>query len=297
MLGSMPVRHKVTLTDPHAHLVTVAATFSSGTSAPLPNPLIVAMPVWTPGSYLIREYARNIENPRAGSEEAPLPLRKVRKNAWSIDHGGASQLTFRYELYCNDLTVRTNHVDPSHIYLNGASTFMFAAHEPSSGAEVVIEMPPDWQVATALVALPESESTGAVRVFRAQSFDELVDSPIHASNHLTRSFEVLGKPHTFAIWGEAKAANWDDVVRDTKTIIETEARLFGFTLPYDAYTFLWLLTPKNRGGLEHRASTTLTVTPALFEDRKGYLDVLSLVAHEFLHLWNVKRIRPEGLTP
>lgn len=291
----MQVRHQVSLRDARAHLVTIRSTFAVPAGESLPDPLVVAMPVWTPGSYLVREYARNVEAPRAGAPlapgAAPLPVTKLRKNAWSIAHGGVAEVAFEYELYCNEITVRTNHVDASHAYLNGAATFCFAAHAPEAASDVALDIPEGWQVTTALA------TTGEPRVYRAASFDELADSPIAAGQHLERTFEALGKPHAFAIWGEAPAANWDDVVRDTKAIVETEARLFDGGFPYDAYAFLWLLTPRTRGGLEHRASTTLTVTPQLFEDRKGYLDVLSLVAHEFLHLWNVKRIRPAGLTP
>jgi predicted metalloprotease with PDZ domain len=291
----MPVRHSIALADPYAHLVTIRSTFSSSAGGALPDPLVVAMPVWTPGSYLVREYARNVESPRATAEgDRPLQVTKVRKNAWSIAHGGAKEITFAYELYCNDLSVRTNHTDESHVYLNGAATFCFDAHEPSAGAEVFVDAPAEWKVATALT--PAGGSSGA-NAFRASSFDELVDSPIHVGMHAVRTFEAVGKPHAIAVWGEAPNANWDDVVRDTKLIVETEARFFQGKLPYDNYTFLWLLTPRNRGGLEHRASTTLCVQPHLFDDRKGYLDVLSLIAHEFFHLWNVKRIRPAGLSP
>jgi predicted metalloprotease with PDZ domain len=289
----MPVRHKITPSDPNAHLVTIASTFSAGDGA-LPDPLVVSMPVWTPGSYLVREYARNVEVPRATSNaDHAVTVTKVRKNAWSIAHGGATEVTFTYELYCNDVTVRTNHVDATHVYLNGAATFMTAAHDPHAGAEIAIDVPTGWKIATALA----HTGTSTAPTLRAASFDELVDSPLHVADHGTRTFDVLGKTHHFAVWGDAPAANWDDVVRDTRTIIETEARFFGGKLPYDVYTFLWLVTPRNRGGLEHRASTTLTVQPHLFDDRKGYLDVLSLVAHEFFHLWNVKRIRPQGLFP
>jgi predicted metalloprotease with PDZ domain len=288
----MLVRHKVSLRDANGHLVTVRSTFSAEGGETLPDPLVLAMPVWTPGSYLVREFARHVEWARASSgDEHPLVVRKIRKNAWSIAHGGAREVTFEYELYCNEITVRTNHVDATHAYLNGAATFCFALHAPEVGSEIELDVPSSWHVATALAP------AGSTNAFAARSYDELADSPIEAGAHARRTFEALGKSHSFAIWGEAPAASWDDVVRDTKAIVETEARLFEGELPYDAYTFLWLVTPRARGGLEHRASTTLTVTPQLFEDRKGYLDVLSLVAHEFFHLWNVKRIRPQALTP
>ncbi len=284
----MAVRHKVSLSDPNAHLITVSSTFTAEPGQVLPEPLEVAMPVWTPGSYLVREYARCVESPRAS---ASAEIRKIRKNAWQIKHGGAAEVTFTYELYCNDLSVRTNHVDSSHLFLNGAAAFVFATHAPQEGAELTLDLPDHWKIAT---SLPRAGINP--RVLVAKTFDELVDAPIHAGHEQSRSFDVGGKPHEFAIWGEAKAANWDEIVRDTKTIIETESQMLG-GLPYDNYTFIWLLSPKNRGGLEHESSTALTIPPASFDDRRGYLDVMSLVAHEFLHLWNVKRIRPAGLTP
>lgn len=287
----MTVRHKVSLADPHAHLVTVASTFTAAPGTALPDPLVVAMPVWTPGSYLVREYARCVEAPRAtaadGRDVTPV---KVRKNAWSIAHGGATEVTLTYELYCNDLSVRTNHLDKSHLLLNGAATFTFATHAPNEGADVTLDLPEGWSVASSL---------GNARALHAASFDELCDTPIHAAApgaHAIETFEAAGKKHQFAIWGDSIAMNWGDVVRDTRALIDTEAKLLS-GLPHDGYTFLWLVSPRARGGLEHRDSCALTVPASSFDDRKGYLDVLSLVAHEYLHLWNVKRIRPAGLTP
>ncbi|MBI2388523.1 MAG: M61 family metallopeptidase [Deltaproteobacteria bacterium] len=286
----MSVRHKVALTDPHGHLLTVTSTFTAEPGATLPDPLIVAMPVWTPGSYLVREYSRCVEGLRASAASSELTASKLRKNAWSIAHGGASEVTVGYELYCNDLSVRTNHVDASHVFINGAATFMFASHAPSEGAEVHLDLPEEWKVGS---ALPRAGTNP--RVLVARDFDHLVDSPIHVG-HVERTFEVLGKRHTFAIWGDAPNANWDEIARDTKAIIETEAAMLG-GLPYDDYTFIWLMSPRARGGLEHESSTALTMPPSAFDDRRGYLDAMSLVAHEVLHLWNIKRIRPEGLTP
>lgn len=287
----MTVRHKVSLSDPHAHLVTVSSTFSEESGAPLPDPLVVVMPVWTPGSYLVREYSRCVEGLRATSGARELTARKLRKNAWAVSHGGATEVTVGYELYCNDLSVRTNHADASHLFLNGAATFTYAAHAPAQGAEVTVDVPESWSVES---ALPRAGTNPRVR--SARDYDQLADCPVHAGHRETRRFEVQGKPHAMAIWGEAPNANWDDVVRDTSKIIETESALLG-GLPYDDYTFFWLLSARSRGGLEHETSTALTIPPSSFDDRRGYLDVLSLVAHEFLHLWNIKRIRPEAMTP
>jgi predicted metalloprotease with PDZ domain len=285
----MPVRHQVAIADAQAHLATVTSTFAAPEGGTLPDPLEVAMPVWTPGSYLVREYARCIEAPRAlGPSGEPLRIEKLRKNAWAIHHGGAAEVTFAYELYCNELSVRTNHLDDGHLILNGAATFCFASHAKDQDAEVSVAVPEGWSIAAALPREGE--------VFRAADYDELVDTPFHAGRLDERAFEVCGKRHRFLIDGAAKGADWETVVRDTSRIIETEARLMG-GLPYEEFLFHWILTPRNRGGLEHANSTLLTVPPSAFDDRRSYLDVLSLVAHEFLHLWNVKRMRPAGLTP
>ena len=206
----MAVRHKVSLTDPNAHLITVSTTFTAEPGGSLPNPLVAAMPVWTPGSYLVREFARCVEGARASADGKEIAVRKERKNAWAIEHGGASEVTLTYELYCNDLSVRTNHVDGTHLFLNGAATFTFAAHAPQQGAELTLELPESWKVSTSLARAGTNP-----RVLVAKDYDELADAPVHAGHTLSKTFEVQGKQHEFAGWGEAPCAYWDEVVRDT----------------------------------------------------------------------------------
>ena len=279
----MQIRHRLSAHDPSAHLVEIETTVSG---PDVPSPLELAFPIWTPGSYLVREYARHIEGMSSSH-----PVEKVRKNAWRIDHGGLSEVTVRYRVYCNDLSVRTNHVDATHIYVNGAATFPFVPGHLDAGAELEVAVPQGWKVST---ALPFDGS-----VHRASSVDVLIDSPIEIGTQREETFVAAGKVHTVAIWP-------DDCVRDSdvarmveamKTIVETEARLFGGSLPHDGYVFILHFSPRGRGGLEHLSSSTLLASPASFDAREGFLDLLSLIAHEYFHLWNVKRIRPQGLTP
>lgn len=280
----MRIRHRLAVQADLAHLVEVETTVSGDD---LPCPLELAMPVWTPGSYLVREYARHVE----GMTSPTHAIRKVRKNAWQIDHGGAKETTVRYRVYCNDLTVRTNHVDGTHAYLNAAATFLFVPGRLDTPIDLEIERPTGWHVATAL------PNDGAA--WHAPDTDTLVDSPIEIGTHREEAFVVAGKPHTYAIWPHdaISDANATRLVEATKTIVLGEARLFGGPLPHDGYTCILHLSPRGRGGLEHRASSTLTASPDAFDTRSGWLDLLSLVAHEYFHLWNVKRIRPAGLTP
>ena len=279
----MRIRHRLTALDPSAHLVEVETTISGDD---IPSPLELAMPVWTPGSYLVREYARHVE----GMSSQAWPVRKVRKNAWRVDHGGAPEVTVRYRVYCNDLSVRTNHVDASHVYVNGAATFVYVPGKLDAPIEVDVAAPAGWRVAT---ALPKD---GAV--WRAPDVDTLMDCPIEVGTHREETFTAASKPHTYAIWPHdaVREPNVTRLVEATKTIVEAEARLFG-GLPHDGYTFILHLSPRGRGGLEHMASSTLLASPGAFDTRDGWLDLLALVAHEYFHLWNVKRIRPEGLWP
>jgi predicted metalloprotease with PDZ domain len=307
----LEITHHLSIADAHAHLLAVETTIEGRGGAPLPASLTLFMPVWTPGSYLVREYARHIESLTASADGLPIVHRKVRKNAWQIDTAGASAVSVKYRLYANDISVRTNHVDASHAYWNGAATYLAIQEAPNAGARVVVHVPPDWQIATALAddapsTAPASDGADhAGRVFLAKTFDELCDAPFECAKLIERSFTALGRTHRLAVWdnSDARAVDWDKVAADSKTIVEAEAKLVAGdrspeqAIPYERYLFIWHVTPRSRGGLEHRDSTTLMAKPSSFQTRSGYLDVLSLIAHEFFHLWNVKRIRPTGLFP
>jgi predicted metalloprotease with PDZ domain len=319
----LAIVHHVSIADAHAHLLAVETTAYRTEKGPLPPTLTFFMPVWTPGSYLVREYARHVEGLAASAGDHAVTHRKVRKNAWQIDTAGASAVTVTYRLYANDISVRTNHVDATHAYWNGAATYLGLEEAPNAGARVVVHVPEDWQIATALAEDPStgapsapmakrtakgaSSSSAAAtgRAFFASTFDDLCDAPFECGKLIERSFSALGKVHRVAAWdtADARTVDWDKIVADSKTIIETEATLIGGdrgperALPYDRYLFIWHVSPRGRGGLEHRDSTTLMAKPSSFQTRSGYLDVLSLIAHEYFHLWNVKRIRPAGLFP
>jgi predicted metalloprotease with PDZ domain len=285
----LALHHRVDVTASSTHLVAIETTVTS--DAPLPAEITLFMPVWTPGSYLVREYARHVESLVA---DAPARATKARKNAWRVETAGATSLVVRYRVYCNEVTVRTNHADSTHAYLNGAATFLAVEAHENAPAEIAIALPEGWRTATALPA-----STSASASFTAPDLDALVDCPIEVGTHAERAFDVLGKKHRYAVWpaSEIRADDFDRLVTDTKAILESEARLFGGALPYDDYLFILHLSPRGRGGLEHRTSASLLASPTAFATHDGYLDLLSLVAHEAFHLWNVKRIRPAGLTP
>ncbi len=278
--------------DLRKHLIHVRLTVEG----PLPEPLALQMPCWTPGSYLVREYARHVENLRATVNATRCGVRKSSKDTWTIAHGGASSIIVEYSVYAHDLTVRTNHVSATHAYFNGAATFVRPVQDGVDWDHMPIKLTltkpdPAWSIATGLP--PIASQPG---VYQAADFEQLCDCPVDVGVHERLEFIVQNKPHAIVLWGSPIRFDRDRLKRDVQKIVETESALFG-GLPYEDYLFLVHIAPGTRGGLEHENSTTLLLSPDSFDTDSGYEDVLSLVAHEFFHLWQVKRTRPAGLRP
>ena len=280
------IHYQVAMPQPQSHLFEVTLSVQNW-QKPL---LDLKMPVWTPGSYLVREYAKHLQDFSAdtGDKQQSLAFRKITKNHWQIDTANTSKITVRYRVFANELSVRTNHLDATHGYFNGAALFFFIPEFEQQPIQVEIVPKPEWQVTTPLPAV-----SGKANTFEAKDFDTLVDSPFEIGSHQIYNFEVLGKPHQLAIWGQGNV-NPEGVIEDTKKIIEVEAKIFG-GLPYERYLFLLHLTNNSFGGLEHKDACSLIYARFGFRAKEKYQRFMQLVAHEFFHLWNVKRIRPKAL--
>lgn len=263
--------------------------------APVPRAKSVElmMPVWTPGSYMVREYARHVEQFNACSVMGQeLGVTKVRKNRWRIAGHDGTIIRVTYRVYCREMTVRTNWIEEDFALLNGASTFMTLADSEVRAHHVRIVMPATWKhVATGLT----NHQDASPFHYTAANFDELVDSPLLCGNLSVSHFDVQGKSHSLATVGDAGLWDFKRVVADVQRIVEQNAHLWG-QLPYPNYTFLNVLC-ETRGGLEHANSTVLMASRWAFRDREAYVDWLGLVSHEFFHAWNVKRLRPVELGP
>ena len=248
------------------------------------------MPSWTPGSYLIREYARNVQEVRAETPSGqPLKVERTSEDAWRVEPAGHTVLCIRYSVYAFDLTVRTSYLDESRAFFNGASLFLTCEALLDRPATLVLDLPPGWKVETPLAREEEGR-------FRAADYHELCDSPVHCGpDDRGVDFSVAGVPHRLAVAG---AGNEDlpGLVTALTSIVEQAARLFG-GLPYRRYLFLTLLTDRGRGGLEHREASTLLYPRFGFRPDKSRQDFLLLAAHELFHVWNVKRLRPLALLP
>lgn len=269
---------------PESHLFEVTLNLT-GYSLPV---LDLKLPVWTPGSYLVREYAKHLRDFSAHSGEDSLLWNKLGKNHWQIATPGVSKITVRYRVFANELSVRTNHLDATHGYFNSAALFFRISGVEQPIRVTIVPPRPEWRVTTPLPTVLEPPDT-----FQASDFDTLVDSPFEIGCHELHHFEVLGKSHEFAIWGQGNA-DPAQMIPDIQKIIRVEAQMFG-GLPYDRYVFLLHLSPQGNGGLEHKYSCSLNYPRFGFRATDKYDRFMQLVAHEFFHLWNVKRIRPKAL--
>ncbi|NEP56959.1 MAG: M61 family metallopeptidase [Symploca sp. SIO2G7] len=281
------IYYQVAMPQPESHLFEVTLQVQGWQQ----EVLDLKMPVWTPGSYLVREYAKHLQDfsVNADNTKQPLPWHKVGKNHWQVETGKTSALTVQYRIFAHELTVRTNHLDATHGYFNGAALFFFIpGWEQQRIWVTIVPAQPDWRVTTSLPLVPGKSNT-----FEAVDFDTLVDSPFEIGWQQLYDFEVLGKSHQLAIWGRGNA-NPERIISDTKKIIEVEAQLYG-GLPYDHYLFLLHLSANGFGGLEHKDSCSLNFPRFAFRAKEQYHRFMQLVAHEFFHLWNVKRIRPKAL--
>lgn len=248
------------------------------------------MPTWTPGSYLIREYARHVETISASTAEgAELPVSRSRKNRWLVKCGAAKSVVVKYRLYCNQMTVRTNQVESDFALFNGASTFLSPVAARKQKHQVRIELPGDWK--QAVCSLPNVD--GDKQVFIAEDFDDLVDSPILCGNPNIYPFQVGDREHLLVSIGEGEIWDGAATARDLEKIVKEHHKLWG-VVPYPRYIFFNLLVEAG-GGLEHDNSTVMMISRWYYRDREKYVRWLGLASHEFFHTWNVRRVRPKPL--
>ena len=283
-----PIRYTLSFPAPQTHYVEITATVPTGRRPDVE----LMMPVWTPGSYLVREYARNVEAmTAAGLDGRPLDVDKSKKNHWRITTGGAPTVTVKYRVYCREMSVRTNWVEADFALLNGAPTFITLADLTPRPHEIVINPAEGWK--RSVTALPPMN--GGEHRYRAPDYDTVVDSPIVVGNPAVYDFEVDGKKHSLVNVGEGGVFDGARAARDLEAIVKEDRRLWGF-LPYDRYIFFNMIT-ESGGGLEHKNSTVLMTNRWSTRTRRAYVGWLELASHEYFHAWNVKRLRPAELGP
>lgn len=247
------------------------------------------LPVWAPGSYLVREFSRFVEGFEAKNGETKLEWDKINKNTWRVKTNKADKIIISYKVYCYELSVRTSFVDDSHAYFNGTSVFMYV--DDLLQKDGWLKVVPHENFKKIATSLPNDDNEW---MFKFTNYDFLVDSPIEIGNHEEFEFTAGGTLHKVAMYGKG---NYDIEIlkKDMAAVCQSATDIFGDN-PNKEYTFIIHNLTHGSGGLEHLSSTTLQVNRWTYQGGR-YKGFLSLVAHEYFHLWNVKRIRPEALGP
>ena len=302
-----PTRYAIVPKHPAAHLFEVTLTLDD----PDPAGQRFTLPTWIPGSYMVREFARNIVTLAAFNEAGrKVKIEKTDKQTWQAAPVKGGTLTLRYEVYAWDMSVRAAHLDDTTGFFNGTSVFLLPLGREQAPCVVDIRKPAgaayaDWRVAT---ALPEARGTRRYGFgeYRAQDYDELVDHPVTLGRFDLATFKAHGVPHDIVIAGRTVSVDMDRLAADLKRICEAQIALFEprtKKAPVERYVFMTQAVSDGYGGLEHRASTALICNRTDLPVRgrpemsEGYRTYLGLCSHEYFHTWNVKRIKPAAFAP
>lgn len=275
------------------------------------GPLHFQLPNWIPGSYLIRNFAKSIQNVQAFSEQKSILIQKTNKNTW-ITESTSGAITITYRFYAGDLSVRGAHLDDTHAYFNGAVLFLKwlgpKTSIPCSLEILPMQFPakPHAAIEVATTLDPLQITPDGFGEYLAADYDELIDHPVEIGNFEALNFDVLGIPHKMILSGLPSALPLDRarLTRDLQSICEEHLALFGQPYPITQYQFLLQTLKSGYGGLEHRSSCSLFSAWAdlpLFHERgtlkPDYRKFLGLVSHEYFHTWNIKQIKPEAFVP
>lgn len=285
--GNVQISYTVTFPEAQAHYADIEMTIS-GLNQPDLN---LKMPVWTPGSYLVREFSRNIETINASANGKELPMQKTRKNIWHININGIAAIVIKYRVYAFEISVRTSFIDASHAFLSSPDMFLYPDGMLHSPATIHIIPYKGWT--TVSTSLEKVNGDSFTRY--SPDYDILFDSPIEIGTQDVFGFNASGVNYEVVMVGGGKY-NKDRLKKDLATIVEEETAIYGEN-PNKHYTFIVHNALKGGGGLEHLSSTTLGGSRDAYATEVGYQSFLSLAAHEHFHLWNVKRLRPIALGP
>lgn len=279
-----PISYVVDLSRANTHYITVSMTFE-----PVDEQTQIMMPVWTPGSYLVREYPKNVDRISAtGAKGKKLGIKKVTKNRWEVDCGENDSITVKYRLYCHERSVRTNWVSHDYAILNGAPTFITVPEYLDREHVVQLKLPDVWK--RSATSLKGGQSP---HQFVASDYHELVDSPIVAGALTIYPFDVAGVPHQLVNVNERGFWEGERAAKDLAKIVAAHHEVWG-NVPYDRYLFLNVIGGGG-GGLEHDNSCLMMSSRWACGNESSYLSWLSLASHEFFHTWNVRRLRPKQL--
>ena len=298
------VHYRVAVQSTQSHLFAVTLTIAQPAARQR-----VRLPVWIPGSYLVREFAQHLQHLRALQSGEPVPLKQLDKNTWQVESNRTQPLVLTYEIYAFDASVRTAFLDSTRGFFNATSLCLRVIGQEDAPQQLEIapeNLPKGWQAATGLT--PQQVDAAGFGTYLAADYDELADCPVELGNFWSGEFVARGVPHRFIVGG---AGGWFDGARllaDTQRICEAQIDFWhGLSgdVPFKNYLFMLHASGEGYGGLEHRNSTALIASrtdlpktlansgkPEALKATDGYTTLLGLISHEYFHTWNVKRLRP-----
>jgi len=297
----------VEVADLHAHLYGVTLTIAQPSAQQR-----VSLPVWIAGSYMVREFSKQLLSISARQGTRAVAVQQIDKCTWDIDCTNDAPLTLHYQVHAHDDSVRTAWLDAQRGFFNGTSLCLQVQGQSDVPhlLELVSPEAPhphtaNWQVATGLQAVKTNRQ--GFGVYMAADYDALVDCPVEMGAFWSGTFTACGVEHRFVVAGAPPSFDGARLLRDSQTICETAIRFWHgnkrSAIPHKNYVFMLNAVANGYGGLEHRNSTALIcqradlprVADAAAKDAplsEGYTTLLGLISHEYFHTWNVKRLRP-----
>jgi predicted metalloprotease with PDZ domain len=288
------ISYRIDIADAHAHLFRVTLT--------VPQPAArqrLSLPVWIPGSYLVREFSRHLSGLTARQGARELQPVQLDKTSWQVDCDGRSALVLSYQVYAFDTSVRTAFLDARRGFFNGTSLCLAVEGREDEPHRLELKsLPRDWEVATALPALKVDDAGRGT--YEAANYDELVDHPVELGSFWRGRFKAQGVPHEFVVAGALPDFDGDRLLADAQRICEATIAFWHDKKkpPFERYVFMLNAVDDGYGGLEHRASTALIAARRDLPQRgktdtsDAYVTLLGLISHEYFHTWNVKRLKP-----
>ena len=295
------ISYHVEIADLHAHLFRVTLTVAKPAAEQT-----LSLPVWIPGSYLVREFSRHLSGLQARQGQTERALEQLDKRSWRVRCSGRAALVVSYLVYAFDASVRTAWLDSQRGFFNATSLCLCAeGHEADEHRLSLGALPAGWQVATGL----ERTAKSGKNAWRADSYDALIDHPFELGAFWRGEFTACGVPHEFVVAGAAPGFDGERLLADARRICEAQIRFWHADAkpPFERYVFMLAATDDGYGGLEHRNSTALICNRRDLPRRpapgngvglsEGYVTLLGLISHEYFHTWNVKRLKPAEFAP
>ncbi|MFT5790026.1 MAG: putative metalloprotease with PDZ domain [Shewanella sp.] len=280
------VDYSIDLLSPQHHLAKVEVSFPETKS----SALVINLPVWRTGKYQVLPLADSLRLFTAKDAAGDtLPWSRTASGEWTVALDKPTRVTVSYQLYANKLGQRVNHIDASHAFLDASGTFVYSPEFRNEPINVNLSVPANWNSYSGMDSGAKDHS------FSAANYDILVDSPIETGISEHREFNADGKQYELVIWGEG---NYDiDKMVDDLTKLSGQAEVIWDDYPFERYVYMVHATSGASGATEHLNSTIIQRPRFSYRDRKDYLGFIKTASHEFIHTWNVKAYRPEGLVP